>query len=340
MEPINAPRSAIKMNTPAPMNQPPPPAPAPSAPMNQPPAPLPLPPASMNQSPAPAPPASINQSPASLASPTNTTNTTNTTNIMNLGNSSIPRNNKSNKSQNVSLQNMSNLSVLNSKGTNTTLNSNVNSMKNLNKNTSKNTSKNTGNNTVNKNTSKNTMNKNTGKNANMNKKMIEGGDNALDKFINNINSIYELVNSNKETTAIFNVSVLSKQYLAYYLYRIFTKFISAFENAIPSKDIRQLMKYLRIPADHDRIKPYPLSGIMTNDERILDLIILSMLDMFMKVNEYIQGLPNTSGYDNIFKFLDGKPLATIIEDLVDLQKLVPGISVAAVRPNYLDDQEL
>ena len=39
-------------------------------------------------------------------------------------------------------------------------------------------------------------------------------------------------------------------------------------------------------------------------------------------------------------FLKLKELPVIIQDLTDLQKLVPGLSVSAIRPSYIDDQEL
>ena len=171
--------------------------------------------------------------------------------------------------------------------------------------------------------------------------------NEIERFTNDIYGIYDLINgksknnnSSNPAGRLFNVFILSKQYLAYYLYRIFNKFITLFENAIPSNDMKELIKYLRIPSDHDRLKPYPLAGRMTNDERILDLIILLQIDILNKVDKYIQGLPTDAGYNNFFSFLESKSLNVIIEDLVDLQKLIPGLSVPAVRFNYFDDQKI
>ena len=48
----------------------------------------------------------------------------------------------------------------------------------------------------------------------------------MDKFIADINTVLELINDNKDSKSIINTSILSKQYLAYYLYRIFIKYIT------------------------------------------------------------------------------------------------------------------
>ena len=162
----------------------------------------------------------------------------------------------------------------------------------------------------------------------------------MDKFIADINTVLELINDNKDSKSIINTSILSKQYLAYYLYRIFIKYINIFEIAIASKDINNLLKLLRIPMAHDRTKNYPLAGKMVNEEQILDLIILKEIEMFNNLDKYIQLLPNPTGYKYIFDFIKIKDLPIIIQDLIDLQKLIPGLSVSALRPNYLDDNKL
>lgn len=164
--------------------------------------------------------------------------------------------------------------------------------------------------------------------------------NNMDKFTNDIYGIYELINNNKNTKTIINISIISKQYLAYYLYRIIIKFINVIEMAIPSKDIMTLFKLLRIPKEHDKRKNYPMAGKMTNDEELLNLIILSSIDILTKVDKYIQTLSNNANYTNIYEFIKLKELPIIIQDLIDLQKLIPGLSVSAIRPNYIDDEKL
>jgi len=162
----------------------------------------------------------------------------------------------------------------------------------------------------------------------------------MEKFINDIYGVFELINNNKDTKSIVNIVILSKQYLAYYLYRILIKFMNIFEIALPSGDIKKLLSLLRIPKEHDRRKNYPLAGKMTNEEQLLDLIILTLIDMFNKVDKYIQSLPNTDAYNNIYEFIKIKDLPVIIQDIIDLQKLIPGLSVPAIRPNYIDDEKL
>lgn len=162
----------------------------------------------------------------------------------------------------------------------------------------------------------------------------------MEKFTNDIYGVFELINNNKDVKTIINISILSKQYLAYYLYRIIVKFINIFEVGIPTGDIKNLFKILRIPAEHDIRKNYPLAGKMTNDEQILDLIILTEIDMFNKVDKYIQTLPKPDSYNEIYNFIKTKELSTIIQDLIDLQKLIPGLSVSAIRPDYIDDSQL
>jgi hypothetical protein len=162
----------------------------------------------------------------------------------------------------------------------------------------------------------------------------------MEKFTNNIYGVFELINNSKDAKSIVNIVILSKQYLAYYLYRIITKFINLFEIAIPSADINNLLKLLRIPKEHNKTQNYPLAGKMTNEEQLLDLIILTAIDMFNKVDKYIQTLPNPDAYKKIYEFINIKDLPIIIQDIIDLQKLIPGLSVSAIRPNYIDDSKL
>jgi hypothetical protein len=162
----------------------------------------------------------------------------------------------------------------------------------------------------------------------------------LEKFVTDIYGVYQLINKQKQVRSLVNIVVISKQYLAYYLYRIFAKYINIFEIAIAASEINKLFTYLRIPKEHDRNKPYPLVGTMTNDDQLLDLIILLIIDFFNKLDKFLATLQNIAGYTDFFDFIDMKELPVIIQDLIDLQKLIPGLSVSAIRPNYLDDQQI
>lgn len=162
----------------------------------------------------------------------------------------------------------------------------------------------------------------------------------METFINDIKSIYDLANEKDENKMmLIDINLLSLQYLAYYLYRIFAKFYNIFEFAIPSKDINQLYKLLNIPVEHDHMKAYPLAGKMTNDKTTLETIILLELEMFDGVDKYIQTLPTQDKYNTIYDFVKTKPLEIIIQDIIDLQKLITGLSISAIRPNYTNNAD-
>ena len=162
-------------------------------------------------------------------------------------------------------------------------------------------------------------------------------------FIDDINAIYDALNTNKDSNNkkhIIKTSLLSKQYLTYYLYRILTKFINLILLSISAKQIRKLLSLLQIPKEHDYTKNYPLVGRMTNDEKLLNLIILTILDIFTNVDIYINTLPNKDNYDNLYKFLKSKSIEIILKDLQDLYTLIPNITIKASRFNYSNDKQI
>jgi len=163
----------------------------------------------------------------------------------------------------------------------------------------------------------------------------------MEKFTNDIYSIYELINNNDESKTFMHIKTISKQYLAYYIYRIISKYISIVELGITTSDINEFMTYIRIPKEHNRLLNYPLAGKLTNDDKILDMIILKGIDMLMKTDKYIKNLPkNTNSYDDLYEFFKQKELTIIIQDLIDLQTLIPGLSVPEIRPNYLNNSKI
>ena len=163
----------------------------------------------------------------------------------------------------------------------------------------------------------------------------------MEKFTNDIYSIYELINNNDESKTFMHIKTISKQYLAYYIYRIISKYISIVELGITTSDINEFMTYIRIPKEHNRLLNYPLAGKLTNDDKILDMIILKGIDMLMKTDKYIKNLPkNTNSYDDLYEFFKQQELTIIIQDLIDLQTLIPGLSVPEIRPNYLNNSKI
>lgn len=165
----------------------------------------------------------------------------------------------------------------------------------------------------------------------------------MEKFRENIYSIYTLINDEKNKISFINTKIISKQYLAYYIYRIITKYITIIELSTSVADINFVMSLLRIPEGHNRLLNYPMVGKMSNDNEILDMIILGGLDMFEKVDNYLNTLDRKnkqSKFQEFYKFLKEKDLEVIIKDIIDLQKLIPGLSVPIIRPNYLNDNKL
>ena len=79
---------------------------------------------------------------------------------------------------------------------------------------------------------------------------------------------------------------------------------------------------------------------MTNDEQLLDMIILTGIDMFNKLDKYIKTQSQMDKYEPLFTFLGQKEMPVIIQDLIDLQKLIPGLSVSAIRQNFINNSNL
>ena len=158
----------------------------------------------------------------------------------------------------------------------------------------------------------------------------------MEEFNNNLYSIFETLNNLDTTKGFINNKLLSKQYLAYYIYRIITKNYDMITAAISNKDMNDFYKYLRIPEMHDKSLAYPLVGKMQNDEEVLDLIILAGIDILNKTQKFVeQNEGFKKSHSQFFIFVENKPLEKIISDLVDLYKLLPGLSVPGVRPNVI-----
>ena len=237
-------------------------------------------------------------------------------------------NTNNNNNNNNNMENINNKTIMNTPNTiNMKMNMNMNKNK-KNKNIMNNTKKL---NTSNMITTTNTLTTNKMSTGNTNKMNTKNED-----FTKNILNIFDLINKN-DSQSIINVKTISKQYLAYYIYRIITKYLHIIEEIVKGSDFDELYTLLRIPASHNRILNYPLAGKMTNDEQILDMIILRGIDMIDKLNKNIINKTDNKKYEDFLNFIEQKELPIIVQDLIDLQKLIPGLSVSAIRPNYLDD---
>lgn len=160
----------------------------------------------------------------------------------------------------------------------------------------------------------------------------------METFNDNLYSIFETLNNLDTSKGFINNKLLSKQYLAYYIYRIITKNYNLFISAISYKDMEEFFKYLRIPEMHDKTLPYPLVGKMPNDNEILDLIILGGIDIMNKTQKFIEKNETfKQSYPQFFIYVEDKTLEKIIADLVDLYKLVPNLAVPIIRPNVINN---
>ena len=122
----------------------------------------------------------------------------------------------------------------------------------------------------------------------------------MDKFTNDLYSIFELINNNDESKTFMNIKTISKQYLAYYIYRIITKFMILYEDALSGSAIDEFLTLLRIPKVHDRMLNYPLSGKMTNDEQLLDMIVLMGAGEILEVGTHNELIKRKSSYFSLF----------------------------------------
>jgi hypothetical protein len=163
----------------------------------------------------------------------------------------------------------------------------------------------------------------------------------MDKFNDDIESIYKLANKEDTGEEFISLRTISKQYLAYYLYRIITKYFKIFQTTTDASEIARLINLLKIPDDYDPNYAYPLAGKMVNDDDILDLIIVLEIRMFRDTTDFLEANPTFKKTNSEYlRFLESKPLDTIVKDLIDLQKLLPGLSVSALRPNYLNNRNI
>ena len=165
----------------------------------------------------------------------------------------------------------------------------------------------------------------------------------METFKTNIYNIYNLINDDKHESSLVNTKIISKQYLAYYIYRIVTKYMYLVEQSSTSEDVNFFFSLLRIPTEHNRNLNYPLAGKLTNESEILDMCILGGIQMFEKINTYLNTLNDKNKhnkYKAFYTFMEEKTVSVIIKDIMDLQKLLPGLSVPIIRPNYLNDTQL
>ena len=193
----------------------------------------------------------------------------------------------------------------------------------------------------------------------------------MEKFNENILKLLDNINDSKKETndakKLINNYIIEKQFLAYYLYRIWIKYRKLVENVNTKTEFIKVLKYLEIPVKyHNMNVTYPLCNKMINNEKQLDLVILTILKHLNKIEKVFGGkkTSNTSDnkstknangaqkekqnnksdeskeiksknkdYDNFMELINYKELSNIIEDIAQLKMFVPNLSKPSTRMN-------
>tara|TARA_B100000927_G_C16321830_1_gene411661 strand:- start:102 stop:728 length:627 start_codon:yes stop_codon:yes gene_type:complete len=193
----------------------------------------------------------------------------------------------------------------------------------------------------------------------------------MEKFNENILKLLDNINDSKkeknDAKKLINNYIIEKQFLAYYLYRIWIKYRKLVENVNTKTEFIKVLKYLEIPVKyHNMNVTYPLCNKMVNNEKQLDLVILTILKHLNKIEKVFGGKKssNTTGnksnknadgaqkekqnnkpkeskeiksknkdYDNFMELINYKELSNIIEDIVQLKMFVPNLSKPSTRIN-------
>ena len=182
----------------------------------------------------------------------------------------------------------------------------------------------------------------------------------MEEFNSNILLLLDNVNKFKKqkdkTIKLVNNHIIEKQYIAYYLYRIWMNNRKIVKNANTKTEFNKVLNYLEVPIRYHNLDVvYPMANKMVNNERQLDMIILTILKHFNKV-EKIFGSANTNkininkmdsledikkaalkpknkNYESFNEFIKNKSLELIIQDIVQLKMFVPNLSKSSNRIN-------
>lgn len=166
----------------------------------------------------------------------------------------------------------------------------------------------------------------------------------MDTFITTLMVIYDNINKEKqEGPRLINNKVTEKQFLAYYIYRIWIKYRKLMEDVNTPTNVRKILKYMEVPKKyHEIYLTYPMADKMPINEKQLDLIILSILKQLNQVYK-VYGIrldgsipPESKDYKQLNKYLTGKTIENIIQDVMQIKLLVPNLSRPANVRNIWD----
>jgi hypothetical protein len=198
----------------------------------------------------------------------------------------------------------------------------------------------------------------------------------MDDFTASIITLYDNINELqtkskiKKDFKILNNYLIEKQYLAYYIYRIWIKYRRIMEYTNTPTEFNKVLIYLNIPPKYFKYNVvFPMQNKMVSNEKQLDLIILNILNQFNKCNKYFSNIKKTKDgisnnytnnniknnkskptisnnnlsntkinllteegqYAQLTNLLKNKSITTIINDIQMLKILVPNLSKPSGR---------
>tara|TARA_Y100000816_G_C26102346_1_gene584615 strand:+ start:2841 stop:3431 length:591 start_codon:yes stop_codon:yes gene_type:complete len=182
----------------------------------------------------------------------------------------------------------------------------------------------------------------------------------MEEFNSNILLLLDNVDKFKKqkdkTIKLVNNHIIEKQYIAYYLYRIWMNNRKIVKNANTKTEFTKVLNYLEVPIRYHNLDVvYPMANKMVNNERQLDMIILTILKHFNKVEKIFGSAnsnkintnkmnsledikkaalkPKNKNYESFNEFIKYKSLELIIQDIVQLKMFVPNLSKSSNRIN-------
>lgn len=176
----------------------------------------------------------------------------------------------------------------------------------------------------------------------------------MDNFIATILVLHDNINETatalkKSKKSLAKNSVSEKQYLAYYVYRIWIKYRKLISNVNTPSEFNKVLSYLEIPSKYyDMEVVYPLVNKMTSNESQLDYVILNIMNQMNKVAKLYSKpeikespvgnkektpdtTPKSDEYDLLVNYLEGKNTENIIQDIIQLKLLIPNLARPAQK---------
>ena len=176
----------------------------------------------------------------------------------------------------------------------------------------------------------------------------------MDNFIATILVLHDNINETatalkKSKKSLAKNSVSEKQYLAYYVYRIWIKYRKLISNVNTPTEFNKILSYLEIPSKYyDMEVVYPLVNKMTSNESQLDYVILNIMNQMNKVAKLYSKpetkespvgnkektpdtAPKSPEYDLLVNYLEGKNTENIIQDIIQLKLLIPNLARPAQK---------